>query len=367
MSLLSGFSLTCALFQAAMISRNLRLYQEPPPAIQAPPISVLIPARNEAANLPRLLASLQEQQGLEFEVLVLDDDSSDETWAIANQTATQDPRFRAFSGGPLPDGWAGKQHACHLLSERACYPHWLFLDADVTLTDPYTLARISSHLKTERASMQSAIPRQVTGTWAEHLIVPLIHLVLLGYLPFWEMRRNRLPALGAACGQMVAVRAEDYRAVGGHAAVKHRLHDATALAASFRQRGYLTDLFDATSLSSCRMYRRSADVFEGFAKNATEGMARPLALPLWTFLLLGANVLPLLLAVSGAKLAVFALVCNMLAYAALMHRFRQSPWSVLLRPLGVLVFILLQWQALGGKWLGRPSQWKGRSYTRLHD
>lgn len=362
----STIAFACALFQSAMIARNLNLYGAPAETTQGPPLSVLIPARNEAANLPKLLESLSEQRGLEFEVVIADDDSRDETFAIARQAAAGDGRFRVFSAGPLPAGWAGKQHACHLLSEQARHSQWLFLDADVVLSDPHALAKISAHLQAGTAAMQSAIPRQVTGSWAEHLVVPLIHLVLLGYLPFWEMRRNRLPALGAACGQMVAVKAEPYREVGGHAAVRHRLHDATALAASLRRGGYLTDLFDATSLSRCRMYTRSSDVFEGFSKNATEGMARPLVLPLWTFLLLSANLLPLLSALRGAELAVYALVCNTLTYAALMQRFRQSPWGLLLRPLGVLVFILLQWQALLGKWVGRPSTWKGRSYQRIH-
>ena len=367
MSILTGTALGCALFQSVMIARNLGLYHPPAAASTAPPLSVLIPARDEAANLPGLLACLQEQKGLDFEVLVVDDDSSDETFAIAQEFAERDSRFHVFSAGPLPAGWAGKQHACHLLSERATHEGWVFLDADITLTDPYALARISAHLAAGAAAMQSAIPRQITGSWAEHMIVPLIHLVLLGYLPFWEMRRNLMPALGAACGQLVAVKASAYRAVGGHGAVRHRLHDATALAALLRKNGHQTDLFDATDLADCRMYRTASDVFSGFAKNATEGMARPRALPIWTFLLLGANVLPLLAWGSGGELAVYALICSFLAQLSLMHRFRQSLWSLLLRPLAVLVFVLIQWQALAAKWLGRPSEWKGRRYARIHE
>lgn len=366
---LGSLALALAAFQTCMIVRNLRLYQAPEASSYAPPpMSVLIPARNEEGNLPGLLASLRGQLGVEFEVLVLDDNSTDDTLSIARAAAAGDSRFRALSAPSLPAGWVGKQHACHVLSTHAAHSQWLFLDADVVLTDQHALARISAHLERGEAAMQSSIPRQITVTWAEQLVIPLIHLVLLGFLPFWEMRRNRMPALGAACGQMVAVKAADYRAVGGHAAVRHRLHDATALAALFRQEGYGTDLFDSTALARCRMYTTATDVFEGFSKNATEGMARPLALPLWTFLLLGANLLPwiALCLQPGSQLAGAAVLCNLLASLLLMVRYRQSALAALGRPLGVSLFVLLQWMALLGKWVGRTATWKGRSYARAH-
>jgi hypothetical protein len=214
--------------------------------------------------------------------------------------------------------------------------------------------------------MQSFLPRQRTESWAELLIVPLIHLVLLGFLPLWEMRRNRMPALGAACGQMVAVKAAAYRESGGHSAIRHRLHDAMALATLFRQEGYLTDLLDATPLADCRMYERPLDVLSGFSKNATEGMARPHVLPLWTLLLLGANVLPWLLAAPPSGVVGAALLIDLLVYLALMRRYRQRPLGALTRPAGVLLLIAIQWSSLAGKWLGWRTTWKGRRYDRVH-
>lgn len=367
---LQSISLALATFQALMVGRNLRLYLPPDEVTSpAPPLSVLVPARDEEERLPGLLQSLSLQRGLPFEVVLLDDDSSDGTLAVAQAGAARDPRFRVLCGRPLPGGWTGKQHACFQLAQAARHEQWLFLDADVRLTDPYALARISGLLAINPAAMQSGIPLQRTDGWAEQLIIPLIHLVLLGFLPFWEMRRNRLPALGAACGQMVAVKAGAYWIVDGHRAVKHRLHDATALAAHFRRNGYLTDLFDATPLAECRMYERAWDVFSGFAKNATEGMARPLALPIWTILLLGANVLPWVLAAWGqwGMEVAAALGLDLIVYLSLMTRFRQNAMGTLSRPLGVGVFIIIQWAALVGKWLGFRSRWKGRSYARAHN
>jgi glycosyltransferase involved in cell wall biosynthesis len=360
-------------FQALMVCRNLRLYVPPKPLNEGEEfdrgLSVLIPARNEETNLPALLESLAKQTRCRFEVIVLDDNSTDRTLEVAREYADHDPRFQVHSSKPLPEGWAGKQHACHQLSNLASFDQWLFLDADVVLTNPEALARIGFHIDRSPAAMASSIPRQLTGTWAEQMVIPLIHLVLLGFLPFWEMRRNRLPALGAACGQMVAVKREAYQACGGHFAVRHRLHDAAALAAHMRKEGHLTDLFDSTAMADCRMYRSAKDVFLGFAKNATEGMARPFLLPIWTFLLLGANVLPWVLALTGVQdpKVVFAQCLNLLVYLLLMRKYDQTAFGVLTRPAGVLLFVTIQWLALIGKWIGWKASWKGRVYDRIYE
>lgn len=365
-----GAILGLALFQALMVIRNLGLYSVPAPAEREfdEGLSVLIPARNEEENVERLLRSLMEQKECLFEVIVLDDDSTDNTASVVREFSRQDSRVSLLSGPTLPAGWAGKQHACHLLAGKARYDYWLYLDADVVLTDPQALARIGHHLHQSPSALLSSVPRQITETWAEQMVIPLIHLVLLGFLPFWEMRRNRMPALGAACGQLVAIKRWPYQESGGHLAVKHRLHDATALAANFRRHGYLTDLFDSTPLARCRMYRSPAEVFRGFAKNATEGMAQPQVLPLWTALLLGANVLPWAgVAWWGLQPALLAAqALNLFVYVSLMRRYRQNLLGALTRPAGVLIFVAIQWLALVGKWVGWKATWKGRSYERLY-
>lgn len=176
-----------ASFQAAMVYRNLRLFETPghPDHNRAfdEGLSVLVPARNEERNLPALLDSLSNQLDCKFEVIILDDLSDDGTYQIVESASLRDPRIRVFRSAPLPDGWAGKQYACHQLSELATFDHWLFLDADVVLTDPHALARIGNFIKESPAAMASSIPHQITGTWAEQMIIPLIHLVLLGFLP----------------------------------------------------------------------------------------------------------------------------------------------------------------------------------------
>ena len=355
-----------------MVARNLTLYVHPRQLNQDQNfddgVSILIPARNEEKNLGKLLASVLQQENCRFEVIVLDDNSEDSTFSIAESFAENDRRVRVVRSQALPSGWAGKQFACHQLSLEARFDHWIFVDSDVCFTSPHALARMAFHLKASPAGMLSSVPRQLTGTWAEQLIIPLIHQVLLGFLPFWEMRRNCMPALGAACGQLVAVKRVAYEECGGHQAVKHRLHDATALATLMRGKGILTDLFDSTELASCRMYHNSRDVFLGFAKNATEGMAQPALLPLWTVLLLGANVFPWILGLihGWTTETILAVFLNMSVFGVLMRRYRHSWLGAIARPAGVLTFVAIQWIALIGKWIGWRATWKGRSYERLY-
>src|SRR5919112_660742 len=126
----------------------------------------------------------------------------------------------------------------------------------------------------------------------ELLTVPTINLLLLGYLPMGFMRLSRDPGLGAACGQLMLVERDAYRASGGHAAIHARIHDGIQLARLFRRKGFMTDLMPGENLASCRMYARFDEAWNGFAKNAHEGMATPVGLPVWTVLLLGGHILP---------------------------------------------------------------------------
>ena len=120
----------------------------------------------------------------------------------------------------------------------------------------------------------------------------MINTLLLGYLPMRFMRASRREGLGTAVGQVLRARAEAYRRAGGHGAVAHYMHDGLQLARLFRRQGLTTDLVDGTRLATCRMYDNPRALWRGFLKNATEGMAKPVALPIWTVLLAGGHLLP---------------------------------------------------------------------------
>jgi hypothetical protein len=282
----------------------------------------------------------------------------------------KDSRVRLEEAPPLPGGWNGKQHACARLAEAARHDVVLFIDADVRLS-PDAARDVVSYLERTGADLVSGFPRQETGSFLEHLLVPMMHVVLLCFLPLWGMRRFRHPAFSAGCGQFMCVRRESYRRAGGHAAIRQSRHDGVKLPALFRKAGLRTDLVDVTRLASCRMYHDARETWSGLAKNATEGMGHPAAIGPFTVLLLGGQVLPFVLTVClvawpgapasylAASVAAVAMVWGMRCVCAV--RFAH-PWTgIVLHPVGVSLLVAVQWYALGLKAVGRGVAWKGRN------
>ncbi len=364
----------CALSPAVLFCVNLRRYLPPPPATAPlPPISVLIPARDEERSIRAAVESVLASTGIDFELIVLDDASTDRTAQIVTDLVTNSSgRLRLAPAPPLPLGWNGKQHACWSLAHLARYDTLCFIDADVRLT-PDALARMSAFLHSGPAKLVSGFPRQITETWLEWLLLPLIHFVLLGFLPVSAMRKSTDPSFAAGCGQFLMVDRPAYFAAGGHSAIRETMHDGLRLPRLFRQHGLHTDLADLTDLAVCRMYTNAAEVWQGLAKNATEGIAAPARiLPISILLFLG-EVVPFLLAASlllhrHASPPVIAYTLTAVAGAWLprllaVTRFRQPLKSALLHPVGILTLLAIQWYALARKTLGGPVTWKQRSYA----
>jgi hypothetical protein len=212
-------------------------------------------------------------------------------------------------------------------------------------------------------ALGSGFPRQITVGWAELLLLPLIHFLLLGFLPMFRMQQSAAPSLGAGCGQLLAVRRAPYFEAGGHAAIRASLHDGLTLPRAFRRAGFRTGLFDATSFATCRMYDSASAVWEGLTKNATEGMAKPVSLPVWTVLLGGGHVLPFVLLVTApSAVALAAAICSLVLRFILAARFRQSWVSAFLQPVAITLLLVLQWTALFRRATGRKASWRGRAY-----
>ncbi len=333
------------------------------------PISVLIPARNEETNIAATLESVLANRGAEFEVVVLDDHSTDRTAEIVAAFAARDARVRLEHAPALPAGWCGKPHACHVLAERAKYDTFVFIDADVRLA-PDALERMGDFMRKSQAALASGVPRQELGTFSERLLLPQIHFVLLGYLPLPVMRWTTSPAFSAGCGQLFVIRRAEYESVGGHMPIRDTLHDGVKLPRLFRRHGFKTELFDATDVAACRMYRTNAEVWQGLGKNATEGLAAPGTILPMSLLLFGGQVLPflLLLVLSVMEFSGVLATCGAIVLAWLprlmgVRRFRQPLGSALLHPIGVLALLAIQWLALVRQIAGKPSVWKGRSYN----
>lgn len=375
MSLLTVSIITCALAAgpAVMFAVNLYYYRRPPAfkPSDRPSVSVLIPARNEEKTIGAAVESVLNSEGVTLEVIVLDDHSEDATADVVRTLAESDDRVRLETAPPLPDGWNGKQHACSVLSRKASFPLLVFMDADVRV-QPDGLRRVAGFLHRSDAGLISGFPAEITDTWAEKLVIPLMQFVLLGFLPIWLMRTSCHPAFAAGCGQFFMARREAYDATGGHRAIKQSRADGLTLPRAFRQAGLKTDIFDGTELMECHMCGGFREVWSGIAKNATEEMAAPARIGPFTVLLLGGQVLPFallpaaLLTGQGAATAVcfgavgMALACRLVAVG----RFNQSLLGALLHPVGVSLLMGIQWYALIAAVLGQPTRWKGRNPTR---
>jgi hypothetical protein len=354
-------TLVFALLPALMTASNLLLFRTPAKPDQRFSLSVIIPARNEAANIDAACRSVLDSTDVDIELIVVDDHSTDATPAIL--AAISDPRLTVAQPPALPAGWIGKPHACLTGARLARHALMLFLDADVRLT-PDALSRIGTFIRRRPIALASGFPRELTGGFGDGLLLPLIHVLLLGFLPIALMRRSTAPAFGAGCGQMIIVERDAYWAIGGHAAIRHSMHDGITLARAFRAAGMMTDIFDASRLGCCRMYTGRAALIEGLLKNATEGIAKPVALPIWTALLGLGQILPMLLLpfvpAWPIRAAAALGIATRLVLAA---RFRAPWWSALLNPLGVATFLALQWVALIRQRRGRKMTWRGRAYA----
>lgn len=362
-----------AAIPAVLTVVNLREYQPPPAPVggvgDPPFVSVCIPARNEEASIRACVESVLASAGVSLEVLVLDDASTDQTASIVSAIATGDSRVRLMHAPPLPNGWNGKQHACYVAAHAASAPVLCFLDADVRL-EPEALSRMAALLRASGASLVSGFPREETGTTLEWLLLPLIHFVLLGYLPLPMLRRTVSPGFAAGCGQFLMVDRAAYLDSGGHAAIRETMHDGLLLPRLLRTHGYNTRLADLTHLARCRMYHTAATTWNGLAKNATEGMATPGAIVPFTLLLGLGQVIPVPLLVYALLRAPAVLpwawagvVLSYLPRLLEVRRFRQRPVSAALHPVGVATLLALQWYAFGRKLLRRPAQWKARAYA----
>ena len=367
------FCTVAAAIPAAMIAVNLRHYRVLPESThrEVPSVSVLIPARNEAGNIRAAIESVLHCEGLDFEVLIWDDHSSDDTAEIVREISSKDSRVRLIKGVPLPSEWAGKPFGCWNLAERSRGDVLLFMDADVRLRGGDSLMRMAAAFRRTDLDLLSGVPWQRVETLSEVMMVPLIHFVLLGFLPFQKMRATSDPRFAAACGQLMLFRRSSYFEVGGHSSAKRSFHDGLALSRSFRKAKRVTDLFDATGVAVCRMYSGVGEVWRGFAKNAHEGLASPKTILPFSSLLLFGQVVPFLALVSNkltgtaARLALCALVLNFAARGALGIRFKQPLSGVLLQPVAVGMLLLNQWYGALRYWIGKPVSWRGRSLAVL--
>ena len=344
------------------------------PGGRAPSVSLLVPARNEAANIRACVRSLLAQAYPNLEVVVLDDRSEDDTRTLLELERVCDGRLVVLTGEDPPAGWTGKTWACHQLSVAAQGEVLLFADADTIFAEPGAVLGIVRTLQTSRADLLSGLPRQVLGNLGETLLVPMFYWALLSFTPLAVARVWRRAPFARAVGQLMAFRREAYEAVGGHEAIRGSVVDDIDLAKRIGSAGLTVRIMDATEIVRCRMYRSGREACDGFARNlfAAFGYAiLPYAF-VWGWLgfvaLAPIAVLALHLAAPmrvpaepGLLAATVALSLGqwLVSYA----RLRLPLWPALLYPVTIVAFLAVAIRSFVDG-VRRRTTWKGRPVPR---
>ena len=349
-----------------------------PPA--APRISVIVPARNESRNIRRCVECLLAQTYPNFELIVLDDRSTDATAAILRGFAIRDERLRVLPGAELPPGWAGKPYAL-FQAEKAARGEWLcFVDAD-TFSAPAALASVFAKARETGADLFSIMTAQEVPTFWERVVLPLVFTGLsVGFSPHKVNDPGRTDAI--ANGQFIFIRRSVYAAVGGHEKLKASIVEDKDLAALVKGAGYRLVLADGRQVAQTRMYTSLPEMWEGWTKNIFLGLrgsagllllgalgaflslVAALALPLW---LLAGLLWWVRVPASAAWLAPAeaALLWGYLVYwrVRVLRDMRIPAWYALTVPLGAGIFAAMMFASAWKVLSGRGVTWKGRRYA----
>jgi len=232
----------------------------------APLISILVPARNEEENIESCVTSLQQQDYPNLEILVLDDNSTDDTAEIVQRIAAEDNRVRLIKGQPLIENWAGKPFACYQLAQEAKGSWYLFVDAD-TIHAPFMLRSTLALAMELNTSLLSGFPRQLASGLAQKVAIPVpFYSFLISTLPLWWLHRSKQPRPSLAIGQFFLFTREAYWKIGGHRAVKSRILEDVWLAIEVVRHGGRHIAVDLSNVVFCNMYSSVGAMWEGFIK-----------------------------------------------------------------------------------------------------
>jgi chlorobactene glucosyltransferase len=341
-----------------------------PDPTHAPRVSLLVPARNETRNIAGCARGLLAQDYPDFEVIILDDESTDGTGEILTRLAAENKRLHIIHGQPLPAGWLGKNWACQQLAQAATGDYLLFTDAD-TRHDPAMLRDAIAAAIATNADLLSGIPQQEVKTWSEQLLVPLLAWSFMAFIPIALAQRVRAAFLSVSIGQFLLFRRSAYEKIGGHAAVRDNVVEDFELARNIKQAGLQWRFVDATARIHCRMYHNFREVFNGLSKNLYVVFGNIFFFALaWSALIISflEPQLILLLALLGVPLpdkllplSVLAIGQAILLWGLTDLRFGFPIKQAALYPITIVLSVVIGLRSMVAHIFKRDVTWKGRS------
>jgi chlorobactene glucosyltransferase len=341
-------------------------------------VTVILPARDEAANIPAWVSDVRRQTHRNLRVIVVDDCSQDGTADAAVAASEGDKRVQVCSFGPPPPGWVGKPWAAYGGALRSRSKWLLFSDADMRLAPP----AIASALAAAQASGADALSLTATlecGSWWERQIMPAVAALIFSAIPLCLVHDDRFPNALLAGGFMLVSR-EAYFRVGGHRAVHASIAEDRDLAERLKAFGYRVRLLDGSPLLRVRMYRGLRQMWEGWRKNFFEGVYRKpwlaavavlfnvatLVVPLPVLAWLGMHRLRGPLSRRRRKLASVCAISSLSTIVVRLIRdrpigFRTDAMSILTTPLAGVFVVSVMAASAWGIVSGRGQVWKGRT------
>ncbi len=321
-------------------------------------VSILIPARDEGDNILTLLQSIHEQDYPNYEVIVLDDGSSDNTYQLCADFAEKHSGFKVLKGDDLPADWLGKNYACYQLAQQAKGDFFLFLDADEKVHNGLINSAVH-RMYLRNLSLLSLFANQEMHTTGEKLVVPLMHYILLNLLPLQLVYLVKNPSVAAASGQFMLFDAESYNENQWHEQVKHKVVEDVEIMKAVKGSGYNGEALLANGMVSCRMYKSYNEAINGFGKNF---------LAAFNYNVIG-FLIYILLVISGPMLVImtfdFQLIFFMFGLIILtrimisLSAMQNALYNVFLHPLQMFSLTLIAFTAIQ-KHLTKTTIWKGR-------
>ncbi len=359
---------------AAYLTVNLLHLVRLTPATEAvqpaPLVSVCVPARNEARDIERCLISLLAQDYPRFEVIAVDDHSTDGTGAILERLSRQDARLTALKGAALPEGWLGKPFALHQAQAKAKGEILLFTDADLFF-EPHALTSSVHVLEQRQVDLLTLMPGSRFVSFWERAVQPVVFGMIAALSRFRRINRPEFTT-AVGFGAFLMFRRDAYAKTGGHESVRLEVVEDMMLAKRAKKMGFRLLAAEGKTLLSLRMYHSLAEIWAGWRKNLFLALKRSVPRTLYyaavlvvflttPWVLLAAN----LIAGSGwlgTGTAVCGVAVSLAASFKLCRELKMGLANALLFPLGALVAAAIMLNSMAQALLWRRTQWRGRTY-----
>jgi chlorobactene glucosyltransferase len=364
--------------------RMRRLLDAPPLPTPAPPLTVMIPARNEEANIEKCLAGVLSQDYPDLTVVVADDRSTDATPAILQRLSAAHPNLHVvhLTEGDFMTGWGGKSSALHNAYEKGvkviqpqAAPGALLLglDADVRLTSPDALSAWVRGAIKHKAAIFSMLPALESQTFFEGLVIPLTGMLSSGINAVALTNVDSFQSIAYANGQCLIIQREVYDAIGGHTQVGPITAEDVALAYLVKGSGRRVRVAWGADRCAVRMYDSLGSAYRGLSRVISvsrDGKTWPMWVGIAFLLLSGFSLYPAAVfalthmpAAWGWLLAAIAHAATMTTQLSLTYAWSKNRWWYgLLFPLGLAIALAIYVRALRQCITGR-FEWRGMSYS----